>query len=63
MTEGGEMAQDEGEGRGPDFKAAAEKAWEDAKAKGNTPGEYRVKDIFVITENPIREYRVVIKKP
>lgn len=41
---------------------AAEKAWENAKGKGNAAGEYEIKKIFVVTENPIREYRVVIKK-
>lgn len=55
-------APDEGEGRGPDLKAAAEKAWENAKGKGNPTGEYEIKKIFVETENPIREYRVIIKK-
>ena len=55
-------APDEGEGKGPDFKSAAEEAWKNAKSKNNPPGEYKVKDIFVITENPIREYRVIIKK-
>lgn len=55
-------APDEGEGRGPDLKTAADRAWDDAKGKGNPPGEYEIKKIFVEAENPIREYRVVIKK-
>jgi hypothetical protein len=55
-------AQDEGEGKGPTFDAAAKDAWENAKGKGNSPGTYEVKKIFVETENPIREYRVTIKK-
>ena len=55
-------APDEGEGKGPDFKTAAENAWENAKSKNNPKGEYEVKKIFVLTENPIREYRVIIKK-
>ena len=55
-------APDEGEGRGPKLHDAAEKAWEDAKRKGNAKGEYEIKKIFVETENPIREYRVIIKK-
>lgn len=56
------MAQDEGEGKGPDFHSAAKDAWENAKSKGNQPGTYEIKKIVVETENPIREYRVTIKK-
>lgn len=55
-------APDEGEGRGPDFKTAVDNAWENAKGKRNPKGEYEIKKIFVETENPIREYRVIIKK-
>jgi len=56
-------AADEGEGRAPHFQEAVEEAWKDAKRKpGNAPGEYEVKKIVVLTENPIREYRVTIKK-
>ena len=54
--------QDEGEGTGKTFHEAAEKAWEDAKSKNNPKGRYEIKKIFVETENPIREYRVIIKK-
>ena len=62
-TEGGDVAaSDEGEGNGPDLKTAAENAWADAKRKNNPAGEYEIKKIFVVTENPIREYRVAIKK-
>ena len=56
------MAQDEHEGRDPDFHEATKKAWENAKSKGNEPGLYEIKRIIVETENPIREYRVTIKK-
>ena len=56
-------AADEGEGKGRTLPEAVEDAWEDAKKKpGNTPGEYVVKKISVLTENPIREYKVTIKK-
>ena len=55
-------ANDEGEGKGPDLKSAAEAAWENAKGKGNDKGWYEIKKIDVRTENPIREYRVTIKK-
>ena len=56
-------APDEGEGTAPDFHEAVKAAWENAKTKpGNTPGDYEVKKIFVVTENPIREYRVTVKK-
>jgi flavin-binding protein dodecin len=57
-------AADEGEGKSRNsFQEALEDAWEDAKKKpGNTPGEYEVKKTVVVTENPIREYRVTIKK-
>jgi hypothetical protein len=56
-------AADEGEGKAPHFHEAVEAAWEDAKTKpGNTPGDYEVKKIIVVTENPIREYRVTVKK-
>jgi hypothetical protein len=62
-SEGGKMAgADEGEGTGKDFHEAATNAWNDAKNKGNTKGRYEIKKIFVETENPIREYRVIIKK-
>ena len=53
---------DEGEGTGDTLHEAAEEAWEDAKSKGNPKGRYEIKKIFVETENPIREYRVIIKK-
>ena len=56
-------AQDEGEGKGPDFKSAArEGGWENAKAKGNDKGLFEVKSIVVKTDNPITEYRVKIKR-
>ncbi|HEU5009631.1 MAG TPA: hypothetical protein VFT33_02930 [Gaiellaceae bacterium] len=57
------MAQDdEGEGKGPDFDSATKDAWKNAKDKGNPAGEYEIKRIVIETENPIREYRVTIKK-
>jgi hypothetical protein len=57
------MAADEGDGKGLHFQDAVEDAWEDVKKKpGSTPGEYEVKQIVVVTENPITEYRVKIKK-
>ena len=52
----------DGEGKGDNVEHAAEKAWEDAKGKGKTPGLYEIKKIEVVTENPITEYRVKIKK-
>jgi hypothetical protein len=55
-------APGEREGRGPDLKSAAEDAWRNAKREGDPAGEYEVKKIFVVADNPIREYRVVIKK-
>jgi hypothetical protein len=55
-------APDEGEGRGENLQEATENAWQHAKSKGSPKGEYEVKKIFVETENPIREYRVIIKK-
>jgi len=55
-------AQDEGEGTGPDIHEATKAAWENAKGKGNQPGTYEIKKIAVTTENPIREYKVTIKK-
>ena len=55
-------ASDEGDGTGPDLHAAAEKAWKNAKDKGNAEGWYEIKKIEVKTENPITEYRVKIKK-
>lgn len=56
-------APDEGEGTGDDFKTAAENAWKDAKEnKHLQPGWFDVKKIEVRTENPIREYKVTIKK-
>jgi hypothetical protein len=62
-SEGGLMSgSDEGEGKGKDFHEAATNAWNDAKSKGNAKGSYEIKKIFVETENPIREYRVIIKK-
>ena len=56
------MAQDEGDGKGPNFHSAAEDAWENAKAKGNDKGLFEVKSIVVKTDNPITEYRVKIKR-
>jgi hypothetical protein len=55
-------APDEGEGTGKTLHEAAEKAWDDAKAKNNPKGWYEIKKIDVKTENPITEYRVKIKK-
>jgi hypothetical protein len=57
MSEPGER-----EGRGPDLKSAAENAWSNAKDKGDPAGWYEIKKIEVRAENPIREYRVTIKK-
>jgi len=53
---------DEGEGRDPDLKKALDKAWQDAKNKGNDPGWFDVKKVEVKAENPITEYRVTIKR-
>jgi hypothetical protein len=47
------------EGKGPDFKAATEKAWEKAKQSPG-PESFRVVNIFVSGDNPIREYKVVL---
>ena len=44
------------------FAEAVKNAWEDAKAKGKSPGTYEIKKIEVVTSNPINEYRVKIKK-
>ena len=52
----------DGEGTGKNLHEAAENAWEDAKKKGKSPGEYEIKKIFVTTVNPITEYKVRIKK-
>ena len=56
MADGG----DDFEGRADTFEGAAEDAWKKAKDHGKEPGVYKVKHIFVRTENPIREYRVTI---
>ena len=56
------MAQDEGEGKGPDLHSAANKAWDDAKSKGNKQGWFEIKKIEVKAENPITEYKVTIKR-
>ena len=57
-------AADEGEGKAPHFQEAVEEAWKNRKTKtpGDAPGEYEVKKIVVVTENPIREYRVTIRR-
>jgi hypothetical protein len=55
-------APDEGEGTGRTFEEAVTKAWDNAKDKNNPKGRYEIKKTFVETENPIREYRVIIKK-
>ncbi len=43
--------------KGDTFEAATDDAWKKAKDHGKEPGLYKVKHIFVLTENPIREYR------
>lgn len=40
------------------FHKAVEAAWEKKKKAGKKPGTYRVSEILVVTENPIREYRI-----
>lgn len=55
-------APDEGEGKGPDLKTAADRAWDNAKGKGNHQGWFEVKKIEVRAENPITEYKVTIKR-
>ncbi len=51
---------DEFEGQGDTLEAAANDAWEKAKRGGKEPGWYKVKTMWVRSENPIREYRVII---
>jgi hypothetical protein len=53
---------DEFDGQGETLKDACNDAWEKAKGAGKDPGWYEIKKIEVRAENPIREYRVKIKK-
>jgi len=47
-------------GAGKTLEEAIADAWEHAKERRADPGIYRVVDIYLATENPIREYSVVI---
>jgi hypothetical protein len=51
---------DEYEGQGETIRDAANDAWEKAKRAGKEPGWYKVKTLYVLTENPVREYKVTI---
>ena len=44
------------------FANAVKDAWEDAKKNDAEPGTYEITKIFVVTSNPINEYRVEIQK-
>ncbi|HLX18749.1 MAG TPA: hypothetical protein VKR23_01240 [Gaiellaceae bacterium] len=55
-----ELAENTYHGAGKTLDDAFHDAWEQAKAKGAAPGTYRVVDIYFATENPIREYSIVI---
>jgi flavin-binding protein dodecin len=52
---------DEFDGKGKTLHDAAADAWDNAKKNGKQPGVFEIKKIEVVTENPIREYRVKIK--
>ena len=54
------LAENSFHGAGKTLEEAIADAWEHAKEKHAAAGIYRVVDIYIATENPIREYSVVI---
>lgn len=55
-----DVSAEEFDGHGETFHLATEDAWEKAKRGGKEPGWFKVKATYVRSENPIREYRVII---
>ncbi len=54
------LAENTFHGAGKTIEEAIADAWGHAKEKRAEPGVYRVVDIYLATENPIREYSVLI---
>ena len=58
-----EVAGDEVDGTGATLKDAYNNAWENGKSKfGDEAKHYKVRDTYVRGNNPITDYKVVLKR-
>ena len=58
-----EIAPDEVDGSGSTFREACDDAWHRGKDKfGGEAKRYRVRDTYVSGNNPITEYKVILKR-
>ena len=58
-----EVAEDEVDGSGFPLEAAYDRAWDNGKRKfGGEAKDYKLKDVYVRGDNPITEYKVVLKR-